>query len=47
MGLKTPEATTQSYSFKVFFSKVDKSLKRTCEEVRFLVKLQVESLEIY
>ena len=31
--------------FKVFFSKVRKSLKRTCEGVSFLVKLQVESLE--
>ena len=43
---KIPEATTQRYSFKVFFQ-VDKFLKRTCEVVRFLVKLQVESLEVF
>ena len=32
---------------KCFFSKVGKSLKRTCEIVRFIVKLQVENLKLY
>ena len=45
--VKTPEATTQKCSFKVFFSKVGKSLKRTCEGVYFLVKFQVESQKLY
>ena len=45
--LKTLEATNQGYSFKLFFSKAAKSLKKTCKGVHFLAKLQVESLELH